>query len=151
MKDCNDPFYQRYDVFYDTCLTMTYKRDTGSFRAIRYDSIPWLEISAVTFFAKHGVKEKACFCAVVEEVKQWKRFSLCGAQTAASCRDPPWSEETLLTQHTRAERRRMTWSNLYDYLPSELRQIHPQNVWREKYKTLILSVDTIDFCFEKRF
>ncbi len=107
----------------------------------------------------------------VEEVKLWKssihwttqtfssrpRFSLCGAQTPTenlwfSCCDPPWSEETLLTQHTRSERQRMTWSNLYNYLPVELRKTHPHNnVWHDKYKALILRMDTIDFCFQKRF
>ncbi len=130
------------------------------------DTIQWLKIDLVMFVsAKNRVKEKACFCAVAEEVKVWKssthwtpqtfssrlRFSLCGRKRrlkisrspAASCHDPPWSEETLLTQHTRAERRRMNWSNLCNYLPSELRQIQPHNnVWRDKHKTLTLSMDT---------
>ncbi len=36
---------------------------------------------------------------------------------AASCHDPPLSEETLLTQYTWAERQRMKWSDIYNYLP----------------------------------
>ncbi len=154
------------------CITIHSRQyDT---RMIWFDSMSRNRNSNFFVVAKNRVREKVCFCAVVEEVKQRKssilwtpqtfssrpRFSLCGRKRrlkisrspAASCRDPPLSEETLLTQHTRAERRRMTWSNLYNYLPSELRQIHPQNnVWRDKYKALILSVDTTNFCFEKDF
>ncbi len=70
----------------------------------------------------------------------------------AFCRDPPSSEETLLTQHTRAERQRMTWSNLYNYLPLELWTIHPHNnVWHAKYNALLLRMDTVNFCLEKQF
>ncbi len=48
-------------------------------------------------------------------VKRKSRLKISGSP-AASCRDPLLSEEMLLTQHTRAERRRMNWSNLYNYL-----------------------------------
>ncbi len=127
------------DVMWITipCLVTRYKNDMFS-SVTRYDSIQRLEIDTVTFLLlPKTVKEKVCFCAVVEEVKQRKssilwtpqtfssrpRFSLCGRKhrlkisrsPAASCRDPSLSEETLLTQHTRAEHQRMTWSNLYNY------------------------------------
>ncbi len=161
-------------MYYDAWLVIWYKNDTGSFRVIRYDAIQWLQINIATFFGKNRAKEKVCFCAVVEEVKQWKssthwttqtfssrpQFNLCGCKRrlkiscspAASCRDPPLSKETLLTQHTRAERQRMTWSNLYNSLPLEREKKHPQNnVWREKYKALILNMDIVHFCFKIYF
>ncbi len=101
---------------------------------VQHDTIQQLEMDAVTIFSFPKIDpKKAYFCAVLED-KQWKslihwtpqtfssrpRFNLIRLKIsrppAASCRDPASSEETLLTQHTRTERWRMNWSNLYNYL-----------------------------------
>ncbi len=108
-------------------LAIQYKEDMGSCRAIQYDTIQWPENDIVTFFfAKNKGKEKACFYAVVEEVKHWKSlihwttrtfsarplFSLCSA--AASLQ---WS--AIIWCNTQAqnvdELTRVTYTIIYHY------------------------------------
>ncbi len=40
-------FKQWYDADYDLWLVIWYKNDMSSFRAIKYDTIQWLEIDIV--------------------------------------------------------------------------------------------------------
>ncbi len=115
----------------------------GSFKAIWYNIIRWLEINIVTFFANNSEKENAFLSAVVEEVKHWRslihwtpqtfssrpRVSLCGVQTptenlSSSCCFLLWStviwRDAADTTHTSSVRSvRMNRSNIYTHLRCE--------------------------------
>ncbi len=111
----------------DTRLTIWYKNNMSSFRAIHHDTIQWLEIDIVAFFCQNWEKENAYFYAVIEEEKHRKslihwttqtfsarpRFNLCGPQTwteslsfsvllVLSCHDRHY-----LAQYTCPERHRI--------------------------------------------
>ncbi len=157
-------------MYYNTWLTIRYKSDMSSFRAVRHDTIQWLDIYIVTYFiylfilfAKNWLKENAYFYTMVEEVNHWKSLmhwttqafsarsllSLCGPNTQTE----NLSLSVLLVRrcwrNTHAQGVRewtgVQFTTLYHY---ECEKYIHNNVWAAIYtKALILSINTMEFCF----
>ncbi len=88
-------------------------------------------------------------------------FSLCGQQTPTENLWSSWFFPVMIRHYLRRccwrnkhrqECPRMSWSNIYNYLPLQVWQIHPDNnIWRSKYKAQVLNINTVDFYLKKDF
>ncbi len=74
----------RFLVLYpplDTWLAIGYRNDTDSFRAIRHDTIQWLQIEMVTsFFAKNRGRGRGGKTLGKFDTLNYSNISLCGPQ-----------------------------------------------------------------------
>ncbi len=131
--------------------------------------------SDTIWFDSKKEKKNACFYAAVEEVKHWKSlihwttqtfstrplFNLCGPQTQTWNVSLSWCFPVVNRHYLKWR----CWCNMHSqniwewtgatfttiYHKSAKKPTSTYNVWRAKYKAQNLTIDTINFCFEKWF